>query len=67
MQKKNQIQLTVNKGNQTWTANFEKGSNLLQSLYSMGFYEIANNCGGRGICKRCRVITKQKGEVISCF
>ena len=67
MQKKNQIQLTVNKGNQTWTANFEKGSNLLQSLYSMGFYEIANNCGGRGICKRCRVITKQKGEVISCL
>lgn len=63
----NLIKLTVIKDKKETSTDIIKGSNLLQSLYDLGFYEIPNNCGGRGTCKRCQVNTQEKGEVISCL
>lgn len=42
--------------------NVEKGTNILSAAISAGVY-INSNCGGDGICGRCKVIVK--GEVIS--
>jgi uncharacterized 2Fe-2S/4Fe-4S cluster protein (DUF4445 family) len=42
--------------------NVEKGTNILAAAISAGVY-INSNCGGDGICGRCKVIVK--GEVVS--
>lgn len=58
--------LTVIRNGEETSKKFPVGSNLLNCLYKMGFYEVANTCGGRGTCRRCIVNTDNFGDVISC-
>ena len=58
--------LTVIRNGEETSKKFPVGSNLLNCLYKMGFYEVANTCGGRGTCRRCIVKTENFGDVISC-
>ncbi len=60
------VLLTVESNGEIKSQRFPIGSNLLKSLYKMGFYEITNTCGGRGTCRRCVVNTENFGNVISC-